>query len=329
MSMVQTQSNCFPACINSIHMSALPSLSALRCFDASARSGSFTRAAREVHLTQGAVSHQVIGLEDMLGVPLFVRKRSGLELTAAGRAYHQQISMALRQIERATQEMVTNKGRGGTLELSVASSFASYWLMPRLSAFVAAHPEVTLNLATKIGPVDFVGSTRDASIEFCLGAQGEIHADRVLELTLYPCAASSVVRKYTRGRPLDSRGLRALLRNEPLIRHTTVPQAWIQWLGAAGLADAVEAHALASGPVYDLLSMALNGAMTGIGVALLPEYVARTALESGQLTRLSSTGWTAEQAYFFRYPAWKRDLAALQTFRSWLLGALQAPDERA
>lgn len=309
-------------------MSAHPSLSALRCFDASARWGSFTRAAQEVHLTQGAVSHQVIALESMLGVLLFVRKRSGLELTAAGKAYHQQISMALRQIERATQEMLTNKGRGGTLELSVASSFASYWLMPRLSDFVAAHPEVTLNLATKIGPVDFVGSTRDASIEFCLGAEGEIHADKVLELTLHPYAASSVVRRYARGRPLGAAGLRALLRSEPLIRHTTVPQAWSNWLAAAGLQDAVEPHALTSGPVYDLLSMALNGAMAGIGIALLPAYMAHTALESGQLTCLSSSSWTAEQAYYLRYPAWKRELAALQTFRSWLLGTLrtaQAP----
>jgi LysR family transcriptional regulator, glycine cleavage system transcriptional activator len=98
---------------------------ALRCFDASVRLNSFTRAAQEVHLTQGAVSHQVIALEEMLGVPLFVRKRSGLELTAPGRAYHQQVSMALRQIERATQELITNKGRGGTLNLSVASSFAT------------------------------------------------------------------------------------------------------------------------------------------------------------------------------------------------------------
>lgn len=308
-------------------MSAYPSLSALRCFDASARWGSFTRAAQEVHLTQGAVSHQVIGLEDMLGVPLFVRKRSGLELTAAGRAYHQQISMALRQIERATQEMVTNKGRGGALELSVASSFASYWLMPRLSGFVAAHPEVTLNLATKIGPVDFVGSTRDASIEFCHGADGDIHADKVLELTLHPYAATSVVRRYTHGRALGAAGLRALLHDEALIRHTTVPQAWSRWLAAAGLQDAVEAHALTSGPVYDLLSMALNGAMGGIGIALLPDYMAHTALASGQLARLSSASWTAEQAYYLRYPAWKRELSALQTFRSWLLGTLHAADQ--
>lgn len=299
---------------------------ALRCFDASVRLNSFTRAAQEVHLTQGAVSHQVIALEEMLGVPLFVRKRSGLELTAPGRAYHQQVSMALRQIERATQELITNKGRGGTLNLSVASSFASYWLMPRLRDFVASHPEVTLNLSTKIGPVDFSGSHQDASIEFCAGPSGDIRADRVMTLSLRPYAAASVAKKYTRGNLLGAQGLRQLLGSEPLIRHATVPDAWPRWIEAAGLQGALEPRLLTGGPVYDLLSMALNGAMAGIGVALLPDYVVESALQSRQLVCLSATTWTAEPAYHLRYPAWKGDVAALQTFRSWLLATVAHAD---
>jgi LysR family transcriptional regulator, glycine cleavage system transcriptional activator len=293
----------------------------LRCFEASARLASFTRAAQEVHLSQGAVSHQVIGLEEMLGIQLFTRRRAGLELTAVGRGYLDQVAMALRQIERATQEVLTNKGRGGTLNLSVASSFASYWLMPRLASFVAAHPEVTLNLSTKIGPVDFRASLLDASIEFCAGAFGDIAAVKVLDLTLQPYAAPSVARRYmmSRARQLRSDELLNLLRHEPLIRHTTVQEAWSSWMEVAFPNAEVDLRQVHGGPVYDLLSMALNGAIGGIGVALLPQYLAQGAVRSGQLIQLSRVGWTAADAYYLRQPSWKGDFAPLQTFREWLL----------
>ena len=127
-------------------MIPFPSLMALRCFDFAARHSSFTKAAHEVHLTQGAVSHQILGLEAQLGASLFLRKKSGLQLTAAGRAYWVEISAALRQLERATQNLVLHKGEGGVLNLCVASSFATYWLMPRLAGFVAAASASRLSL---------------------------------------------------------------------------------------------------------------------------------------------------------------------------------------
>ena len=179
-------------------MSHLPSLMALRCFDASARLGSFTRAAGEVHLTQGAVSHQVLGLEAQLGVALFLRRRTGLTLTAPGRSYWLEVAAALRQIERATQNMVTHKGQGGAFNLCCASSFASYWLVPRLSGFVAAHPEVTLNLSTHIGPVDFSTSRHDAAIEFCDGPAPGLLAVKVHSLVLRPYAAPALLKGHGR-----------------------------------------------------------------------------------------------------------------------------------
>ena len=302
-------------------MTSLPSLMSLRCFEASARLASFTRAAQEVHLSQGAVSHQVIGLEELLGMKLFVRRRAGLELTAVGRGYLDQVAMALRQIERATQDVLTSKGRGGTLNLSVASSFASYWLMPRLASFVAAHPEVTLNLSTKIGPVDFRVSTQDASIEFCSGAFGDVAAVKVLDLTLQPYAAPTVARRYmkVRARQLTPDALLNLLGHEPLIRHTTVQEAWPSWMEVAFPGEELVSRQAHGGPFYDLLSMALNGAIGGIGVALLPQYVAQGAVRSGQLIQLSRVGWTAANAYYLRQPIWKADFAPLQTFREWLL----------
>lgn len=302
-------------------MSSIPSLMALRCFDASARHRSFTKAAAEVHLTQGAVSHQILRLEEQLGVQLFVRRRAGLVLTAPGQSFWSEISAALRQIERAAQNLRTHKGLGGTLNLCVASSFATYWLMPRLGDFVARHPEVTLNLSTHIGPVDFANAPHDAAMEFCEGPAPGIQAHRVWPLALSPWCAPALLKGHGGRRasaPVTRARLGALLNEHALLRHTTVPQAWPEWLAAAGLtADVAPAH-LNDGPQYDLLSMALNGAIAGLGVALLPGYMVQAAAQSGQIVPLSPVTWTSDKAYYLRFPDWKAAMPPLQKLAQWL-----------
>lgn len=297
-------------------MAALPSLTALRCFDASARHASFTKAAAEVHLTQGAVSHQILGMESMLGTPLFVRSRAGLQLTAAGRAYWLEVSPALRQIERATQNLATHKGEGGALKLSVSSSFGAHWLIPRLSGFIAAHPEITLNLATHVGPVDHASAGCDAAIEFCTGAAPGLRAVRVLPLVVRPYVAPSLA-GLKGGRPSKAQLLR-LLRTLPLIRHASVPQGWREWLRQTGLHKSLAMADLRDGPQYELVSMALNGAIAGQGIALLPDYAVAGALASGQLLRLSDDPWEADSGYYLRYPEWKADLVAIRRFEGWV-----------
>jgi DNA-binding transcriptional LysR family regulator len=310
-------------------MTNIPSLMALRCLDASARLSSFTRAAEEIHLTQGAVSHQVRSLEALLGVTLFVRRRSGLELTAAGRAYWSDVAEGLRLLERATENMIVAKGHGATLNLSVASSLASYWLIPKLSEFVRAHPEITLNLSTRVGPIDFETSKEDASIEFCDGAAPGLQATLVHPLILRPYVSPKLL-PARRGRrpanqpPLRPREFIEFLNKQPLIHRTTVPAAWAGWLDQMGLTGAVaEAH-LRRGPKCTLVSMALSSVMAGIGVALLPEYIVKNALEAGQLVCLSEQSWRAPKGYFLRYPFAKSEMAVLQTFSRWLASVSSA-----
>lgn len=298
----------------------LPSLMALRCFELSARHASFTRAAQELHVTQGAVSHQVLGLEAQLGTPLFVRRKAGLQLTAAGRTYWTEVSAALRQLERATQNLMLNKGMGGALNLCGASSFATYWLMPRLADFVMSHPEVTLNLSTHIGPVDFSAAAHDAAIEYCAGAEPGLHADFVHALTLRPYCAPLLPGAAPRGRrPRSDRDrLVRILSEQPLISHTTVPEAWPAWLARAQLTARITESHRSTGPRYDLLSMALNGAIAGLGVALLPDYLTTTAVQAGQLVQLAREDWTSPKAYYLRFPLWKAELPALESFRRWV-----------
>jgi LysR family transcriptional regulator, glycine cleavage system transcriptional activator len=292
----------------------LPSTTALRCFDASARLGSLTKAAADVHLTQGAVSQQILALEQKLGTTLFTRNKTGLQLTPAGLVYWADIAVALRQIERATQNMMSTKGDGGTLNVSVASTFGTYWLMPRLRTFVTAHPEITINLSTQIGPVDFANSSSDAAIEFSSGAKPNLHAEFIMPLRLRPYCASKTAKAIP-----SKKQLIALLQKSALIRHTTVLAGWDGWLEGANINNDIDKKHVNSGPQYDLLSMALNAVIEGFGIALLPDYLVEHALAQNQITALSKYYWSSENAYYLRYPESKKSLTSVQKFAQWLL----------
>jgi LysR family transcriptional regulator, glycine cleavage system transcriptional activator len=292
----------------------LPSTTALRCFDASARLGSLTKAAADVHLTQGAVSQQILALEQKLGATLFTRNKTGLQLTPAGQVYWADIAVALRQIERATQNMMSTKGDGGTLNVSVASTFGTYWLMPRLRTFVTAHPEITINLSTQIGPVDFANSSSDAAIEFSSGAKPNLHAEFIMPLRLRPYCASKTAKAIP-----SKKQLIALLQKSALIRHTTVLAGWDGWLEGANVNNDIDKKHVNSGPQYDLLSMALNAVIEGFGIALLPDYLVEHALAQNQITALSKYYWSSENAYYLRYPESKKSLTSVQKFAQWLV----------
>lgn len=286
----------------------LPSTTALVCFEASARLGSFTRAALELHLTQAGVSRQVIGLERRLDVRLFERRREALQLTEAGRALLEEVRPALRQLERATASVTSLKGRGGVLSLSVASSLGSHWLIPRLPAFTQAHPEITLNFATRVGPAEFFGQGIDASLEFSDGQRPGMRSDFVLPLDLQPCASPDWVRRH-------GRSLGAGTPSTALIHHTTVPEAWGGWFAVAARPLPVGPQ----GPRHDLMTMALQAALAGLGVALLPRFMADDAVARRRLVRLSAVAWRASRGYWLVRPAAESDRPALAAFRDWLL----------
>jgi DNA-binding transcriptional LysR family regulator len=301
---------------------------ALLCLEASARLGSFTRAAQELHLTQGAVSRQVIGLEARLAVPLFLRRRERLVLTDAGASYLEEVRIALQTLERATANLMALKGAGGRLTVSVASSLGNHWLIPRLPSFTRDHPEITFNFATRVGPVDFasaVPSLVDASIEFSDGQRAGLVSEYVMPLQLAPYASPQWARQHLRrSRVAASRA--AALAHVPaasLIHHTTVPHAWAQWAQRAGLPmasplDPVKGTVQREGPRYDLMSMAMNAAAAGLGVALLPPWMAHDAVASGRLQEVSTLHWQAERAYYLVYPPAQVKARPLQAFAAWL-----------
>jgi LysR family transcriptional regulator, glycine cleavage system transcriptional activator len=296
-----------------------PSTMSLLCLEASARLQSFTAAAQELRLTQGAVSRQIIALETRLDTKLFVRKRDALVLTEAGRYYLGEIAPLLQRLERATANVMALKGRGGLLTLSVGASLGSYWLIPRLPGFTRAHSEITLNFATRVGSVDFAetstGANVDASLEFGAGQRAHLKNEFVLPLLLSPYAAPAWIA--THGKTLSSRTPPA-----SLVHHSTVLDAWQAWFAMQG----IEIDAAQQGPRYELMSMALNAAVAGLGVVLLPAFMAQDALATGRLRQLSKQQWRAARGYYLVYPPESAELTPLKVFRDWLME--QAASER-
>jgi LysR family glycine cleavage system transcriptional activator len=119
-------------------------------------------------------------------------------------------------------------------------------------------------------------------------------------------------------RPVNTAFVSSLLSTKPLIQHSTVRLAWPAWLKEANLIAAVREQHLSAGPRYDLPSMALNGAIAGLGIALLPEYVAAAAAKAGQIVRISDRSWVADKGYYLRSPEWRSGLVALDRFRHWI-----------
>ena len=278
------------------------------CFEASARLQSFTAAANELHLNQGAVSRQIRSLEERLGVALFNGRRDSMTLTAAGHQYLDEIRPLLQRLERATMNVVALKGRGGSLALSVGSSVGNYWLIPRLPDFTRTHHEITLNVHTRVGPVDFGSAAIDASLEFGDGQRSGLHNDFVVPLVLAPYASPDWVARH--GERIDG-----ATPGTALIQHVTLPGAWDGWFEH----ERAGAHPGRYGPRYELMSMALTAAVSSMGAVLLPPYMAEDMVASGRLERLQGTPWKHPMGYYLVYPESSAGLPALDAFRTWLL----------
>ena len=308
-------------------MRHLPSTTALRCFDASARLLSFTKAAQAVNLTQSAVSHHIQALEQSLGTELFERERSGLKLTQAGLRYWEDTSTVLHQLERAAVRALAGDEAGQRLNIAVPSAFANFCLMPRLAGFVESHRDIMINLTNRVDGENAFNGNDDAAIELCEGATPGIEAREVLSLVYQPYASANLIERsgvtVEPNGTLSAADLVRLLSTSPLIR-TSLAGAWTAWIKLCGLGNSNLAEMAERGPVYAQASLALSAAMGGIGIALLPKYIVAAAMDTGQLIRLSEVGWRANRGYFLRWPARQSGKPALMRFEKWLASQAEA-----
>jgi LysR family glycine cleavage system transcriptional activator len=297
----------------------LPSLPALTVFEAAARHGSFTRAAEELNLTQSAVSKQVRGLEDFLGLQLFERVRQRINLTEAGAAYLKSVRAALEIMETATMEALAFQGGGGTLNIATLPTFGTRWLTPRLGDFTRRHPKISLNITARAWPFDLIEENLDVAIYF--GAEpwpGGI-CDWLMGEVVVPAASPALLAP---GGPL--RTPRDLAKVN-LLHHRARPRAWQDWLGAVGAGNVNAFHGLR----FEQFEMIIQAAVSGIGIAMVPRFMIEAELRAGSLVIPFDHAMESVESYYLVYAERKRTLPTVIAFRDWLLGAAQADQQRA
>ena len=292
----------------------LPPLNALKAFEAAARSESFTRAAEELHVTQGAVSHQVKALEATLGLKLFNRERQRLVLTEAGREYLAVVRDALDRIALGTERLVQRQ-TAGVLTISTSPDFAAKWLVYRLGRFAESHPEIDLRVSASAPRVDFAREDVDLAVRHGDGKWPGLDAVRLCSERLFPVCSPKLVTGRNRIRTA------ADLLKFPLL-HLDDWTTWGRWFEAAGISDPV-----AHGPSVNQASMLIDLAVDGQGVALARTVLAAWDLLNGRLVQPIQVSLRMSNTYWIVCPKVNSSVPKIATFRNWLL-AEAAQDAR-
>lgn len=248
----------------------LPSLLALRCFEAAARMENFTRAAAELHLTHGAVSRAVRLLEDDLGVALFERRSRRVYLTDAGRTLARAVGDGLDLMRRATRELRASARQQRRWVLSCEPTLLMRWLIPRWPDFQARHPDIEIHLVAGGGPFSF-----DSGIDLALRRDdfrwpGHYHAETLFAEKVGPVCRPDLAASWFSTSNLAPAA--------PRLHTATRPGAWQEWARVAGqpLSDAPEKR-------FEHFYFSLQAAVAGLGVAIGPWHLVRDDIASGLL----------------------------------------------
>jgi len=287
----------------------LPNFSALRAFEAAARHENFSRAAEELHLTHGAISHQVRALEEELGRPLFVRHGRQVKITNDALKFAQFLGKSFADIAAAADAMRASSVNQ-RLTISSIPSFAARWLAPRLGRFIELYPDIEVVLQSSGQLQDLARDGIDVGIRFGRGNYPGLVVQRLMGDVYYP-----VVSPHYRGGQLPAVP-------QELSRHTLLRsvEPWSPWLRAAGV-DMAEPS---GGLMFEDLSMLIRSAADGNGVALVRHVVAMQEIASGQLQRLFDTATPCPDEYFFVSPPGAAGRPQVQAFRDWLLEEIAA-----
>ncbi|MES3026169.1 MAG: transcriptional regulator GcvA [Pseudomonadota bacterium] len=285
----------------------LPNFSALRAFEAAARHQNFSRAADELHLTHGAISHQVRALEQDLGLLLFVRNGRHVTVTPEGQRFAQTLGRAFADIADGADALRPAAHRS-RLTVSSLPSFAARWLAPRLGQFIEAHPGTEISLHSSSELQDLAREGIDVGIRFGRGHYPGLVSERLMGDNYYP-----VVSPHYRGGRLPATvkemAEATLLRSD---------EPWLPWFQAAGL----ELAEPRGGVLLQDQSLLIRSAVDGNGVALVRHVMALQEIADGTLVRLFDVAAASRCEYYFVCPPEALARPPVQAFRAWLLGAI-------
>ena len=292
----------------------LPPMQALRAFEAAARTQSLTKAAQSLNLTHGAISHQIKSLESDLGVRLVERAGRGIRLTDEGERFASRVRTAFGELAAAVNE-ITSHANPRRLGVSVTPSFAARWLLPRIGRFLAAYPDVDLDVRANWANVDFMRDDAHVAIRYGFGDWPDVGVEHLLDDQFFPVCSPRIASGRLPSRPAD------------LARYTFLRaegQFWKPWFEAAGL-DWPEP---ARGSIFNDSSHLMQSAAEGQGIALARSTLLGNDVRNGVLVRLFDIEVPAPWKHYLVFPPRMANSPKLALFRKWLHDEIASDRDR-
>jgi LysR family glycine cleavage system transcriptional activator len=293
-------------------LARLPPLTSLRAFVATARHLSFTRAAEELHVTSAAIGQQIRLLEDHLGKVLFHRARGQLQLTEAGNALMPGLTDAFDAVLESVARLVTND-HDAPIRVSVAPSFASKWLIPRLDALRRAAPDLEVLVDASARLTDLESEATDCVIRYGTGAYPGLIVDRLFSEAVLPVCNPAFAQQYGLYRGSDALQGVPLLHEEGPEHDSSCPN-WVEWSRSEGISGTLAG----GGFRLSQSSLVLDAAIMGQGIGLGKLRLAEADLMAGRLVSPFGTPQPVEFSYYFATTALKAKRSRVERFRNWL-----------
>ena len=289
----------------------LPPLNALKAFEAAARHLSFTRAADELFVTQAAVSHQIKALEEFLSLKLFIRRNRTLLLTEEGQAYFLELKDIFKNLQDATERLLA-RGSKGAITVATPPSFASQWLVPRISKFSLAYPDIDVRLKAVDFDEGFLADDIDVAIYYGRGRWSGIQAEKLHTEFLTPLCSPSL---FQGSKPLNSL---ADLKHHVLL-HDSSRAIWKMWLKHFN----VFGVNVNQGPVFSHSMMVMQAAALGQGIALGNSVLAKPELDAGRLIMPFEEKLESRDAYYLVYHEGQGESGKIAAFREWVINLVK------
>lgn len=286
---------------NSLQVRKYPSMTALQCFEATARHLSFTQAGKELHMTQSAVSKQVAQLEELLGLPLFYRASSRLFLTPAGKHYYPEVLRTLQELEAATLALMSYSQDSQTLRIISHPTLCAKWLIAALAGFGATYPEIHLDIKEQASPL--MDDDMEVAFLYGNGAWADMEAIKLFdEYSLAVCSPN-----YQKIGDLQT------LSQSDLIAIRTRPRAWQIYFAKQGVRYQNQAAIC-----FDTFHACIQAAQLGYGVALVPIGFVAQALTEGSLVPAYPYRLAGRGAYYMLYPPRLGNTPKVKAMRAWI-----------
>jgi LysR family glycine cleavage system transcriptional activator len=305
--------------------SAMPPISALRAFEAAARHLSLTQAARELNVTAGALSHQIRGLEDFLGVKLFERRVRAIALTTAGKQLYPGLQTGFAHIREAVASLKSAHA-AHVLVVSTSPGLTSKWLARRLYRFGAAHPDIDVRISSTVGNANFATDGVDLAVRnlpVAPALDGALEIEKLVDITYIPVCSPRLLEKY--GAVKDARMLARLplIHDESLSARGASPD-WSNWFKATGVDDVD----LRRGLRFNSADHALDAAGEGAGVLLTHDILAYDDLRMGRLIIPVKFALPAGRTFSLVWAKGRKPSTAAESFRRWIREEADALDWR-